>query len=212
MLAHGGTIIDECYTHQYSNVDNPYDGVSGDDAEFFLAHVDASNNVVWDGPIPADSPSWAQGRVASAVAAFKSANLPVPSYWVTPHYFATDVDYQAVAKSYPARYESSIYYAGILSQKPVNHAEYIGEFFPYTVLDVYGTTVLPEDLGDYEPTSQNGNPVRTAADLVQEAKLNLAVRDGYASFFYDPSYGTGPLGQIISGIKGLGYTFVAAGN
>jgi uncharacterized protein YdaL len=212
MLTHGGTIIDEGYTHQYSNVDNPYDGVSGDDAEFFLANVNASNSVVWDGPIPGDSSSWAQGRVTSAVAAFKSAKLPVPSYWVTPHYFATDVDYKAVAASYPARYESSVYYSGILSQQPVNYTEYIGEFFPYTVLDAYGTTVLPEDLGDYEPTSQNNNPVRTAADLVQEAKLNLAVRDGYASFFYDPSYGTAPLGQIISGIKGLGYTFVPTGS
>ena len=35
MLANGGTMIDEGYTHQYSNVDNPYDAVSGDDAEFY---------------------------------------------------------------------------------------------------------------------------------------------------------------------------------
>jgi hypothetical protein len=35
------------------------------------------------------------------------------------------------------------------------------------------------------------------------------VRDGFASFFYDPSYGTTPLGQIITGIKKAGYTFVS---
>lgn len=212
MLAHGGTIIDEGYTHQYSDVLNPYDGVSGDDAEFFLANVDASDNVDWDGPIPTDSASWAQGRVNSAVAAFKSVNLTPPKYWATPHYFATDVDYRAVATRYSARYESSVYYSGTLSKQPINYARYIGEFFPYAVQDVYGTTVLPENLGDYEPAAQNNHAARTAADLIAEAKLNLAVRDGYASFFYAPKYGTVPLSQIINGIKGLGYTFVPTGS
>ncbi|MBV8151484.1 MAG: hypothetical protein JOY59_08005, partial [Candidatus Eremiobacteraeota bacterium] len=41
------------------------------------------------------------------------------------------------------------------------------------------------------------------------AKLNLVVRDGFASFFFDPLYG-GPsdLQHIVDGIKGQ-YTFVA---
>ena len=37
MQSKGGTIIEHGYTHQYSNVANPYDGVTGDDAEFFRA-------------------------------------------------------------------------------------------------------------------------------------------------------------------------------
>ena len=37
--AHGATLIQEGYTHQYSNVANPYDGVSGDDAEFYTRPV-----------------------------------------------------------------------------------------------------------------------------------------------------------------------------
>lgn len=212
MLANGGTMISEGYTHQYSNVDNPYDGVSGDDAEFYLASINASNSVTWNGPIPGDSTTWAQGRADNAVLAFKSVNLTPPKVWVTPHYFATDVDYRAFATDFAERYESSVYYSGVLSKQPVNYSELIGEFFPYAVQDVYGTTVLPENLGDYEPTSLNGNPVRTAADLIAEAKLNLAVRDGYASFFYAPSYGTSVLGQVITGIKNLGYTFEPTGS
>jgi len=212
MQTHGGTIISEGYTHQYSNVANPYDGVSGDDAEFFLARVGANNDIDWEDPIPADSASWAQDRVNKAVAAFKSVNLTPPKYWVTPHYFATDVDYRAVATTYQARYESSVYYAGTLSKQPINYTEFIGEFFPYTVQDAYGTTVLPENLGDYEPAVLNNNSARTAADLIAEAKRNLAVRDGYASFFYSPAYGVGPLEQIINGIKALGYAFVPTGS
>jgi len=212
MASHGGTEIAEGWTHQYSNVDNPYDGVSGDDAEFYLASVNSSNMVTWNGPIPGDSTSWAQGRVNSAISEFKAAGLTPPNFWVTPHYFATDVDYRAIATGFPERYESSVYYYGTLSKQTVNYSELIGEFFPYQVQDVYGTTVYPENLGDYEPVSLNGNPVRTAADLINEAQLNLAVRDGYASFFYDPTNGTSVLGQIISGIKGKGYTFVATGN
>jgi uncharacterized protein YdaL len=209
MLSHGGTIIDEGYTHQYSNVKNPYSGVSGDDAEFFLASVNSSNSVVWNGPVPGDSQSWAQGRVNSAVAAFQSVGLAVPKLWVTPHYFATDVDYAAIATTYPARYERSIYFNGLLVGGGVNHNSYIGQFFPYVIQDVYGTKVLPENLGDYEPVSLNNNPVRLPANIINEAQINLAVRDGFASFFYDPSYGTTPLQQTIQGIQALGYTFVS---
>lgn len=211
ITAHGGTLIDEGYTHQYSNVANPYSGVSGDDAEFYLAHVDSANNVVWDGPIPQDSASWAQGRLASAAAEFKGARLAFPSLWVTPHYFASDVDYSVISAAYHARYERSLYFSGYLSGS-VDHAQYIGEFFPYPVRDVYGGEVIPENLGDYEPVPLNNHPTRFPADIVNAAKLNLAVRDGFASFFYDPTYGLGPLQQTIQGIQGLGYTFVDPGS
>jgi uncharacterized protein YdaL len=209
MLSHGGAMIDEGYTHQYpgSNA-NPYDGVSGDDAEFFLAHIDSGNNVVWDGPVPGDSTTLALGLVNNSVNAYKAAGLPVPTLWVTPHYFATDVDYHAIATVYPERYERSIYFSGTLSHQSVNYGEYIGQFFPYAVHDVYGTTVLPENLGDYEPVSENNHPIRLPADILREAQYNLAVRDGFASFFYDPTYGTTPLQQTITGIQQLGYTFV----
>jgi uncharacterized protein YdaL len=209
MLSHGGTMIDEGYTHQYGSVRNPYSGVSGDDAEFFRAHVDSANYVIWDGPTAEDSTTWAQSRVTSAVAAFKAAGLPLPSIWVTPHYYATDVDYRVFSRTFAARYERTIYYSGLLSGNTVNHAQYIGQFFPYVVQDVYGTKVLPENLGDYEPISMNNNPIRLPADIVREATLNLAVRDGFASFFYDASNGLNPLNQTINGIKQAGYTFVS---
>jgi hypothetical protein len=77
------------------------------------------------------------------------------------------------------------------------------------VKDVYGTKVLPEDLGNYEPVAYNNHPPRLPADLIASARANLAVRDGFASFFYHPYYPLQPLQDTINGIKALGYTFVS---
>lgn len=209
MLAHGAVLMDHGYTHQYSNVNNPYSGVTGDDFEFFRAHVDATDNVVYDGPPAEDSTVWAQSRVTSALAGFTAAGLPKPALWTTPHYAASATDYRVLGQNFSARLERSLYFAGTLSGAPADAGRYIGQFFPYAVKDVYGTTVLPEDLGNYEPEPYNNHPARLPADLVASAKANLAVRDGVASFFYHPYYGTAPLQQTVDGIRALGYTFVA---
>ena len=225
-LTKGGTLVDHGYTHQYSSgggptgpagayvpgsaVNNPYDGITADDAEFFTASVNSSNSVIWNGPIPGDSTAWAQARVNAALAEFAAVRLPAPQMWDTPHYFGTDHDYQAIATRIPARYERSLYFNGVLSGGSANYTQYIGQFFPYKVTDIYGTTVIPENLGDYEPDAENNNPPRLPAQIIQNAQDNLAVRDGVASFFYHPYYGTAPLTQIVSGIKALGYTFVSA--
>jgi len=87
-----------------------------------------------------------------------------------------------------------------------------GQFFPYVVKDVYGAKVLPENLANYQPVPENNNTPRLLADIVATARRNLAVRNGFASFFYHPYLGLPALKEIVSGIKGLGYTFVDAGS
>ncbi|MEV8479591.1 polysaccharide deacetylase family protein [Streptomyces sp. NPDC051173] len=208
MLQHGAVLMDHGDTHQYSNVNNPYTGVTGDDFEFFKAHVDTSNNVVYDGPPPEDSTAWAQSRVTAALAGFAAAGLPRPTLWTTPHYAASAADYRVFGQNYSARLERSLYFAGTLSGGAVDSSRYIGQFFPYWVKDVYGTTVLPENIGNYEPLPYNNHPARLPADLIASAKANLAVRDGVASFFYHPYYALDPLKQTVDGIRALGYTFV----
>ncbi|MFE2408340.1 DUF2334 domain-containing protein [Kitasatospora sp. NPDC059408] len=208
MLAHGAVLMNHGYTHQYGNVNNPYTGVTADDFEFFRSHVDAANNVVYDGPPAEDSTAWAQSRVTAALAGFAAAGLPRPALWTTPHYAASAADYRVFGQNYTARLERPLYFAGTLSGAPVNPGRYIGQFFPYAVKDVYGTTVLPEDIGNYEPVPVNNHPARLPADLINSARANLAVRDGVASFFYHPYYPVAPLQQTIDGIRALGYTFV----
>ncbi|MFF8815341.1 polysaccharide deacetylase family protein [Streptomyces pactum] len=209
MLANGAVLMDHGYTHQYGNADNPYNGLTGDDFEFFRAHVDAGNNVVYDGPVAEDSADWAQSRITAALAEFARVGLPRPKLWTTPHYAASATDYRVFGQNFEARLERSLYFSGTLRGTEPDSTRYLGQFFPYPVTDVYGTKVLPENLGSYEPEGHNNNPPRTAADLVRGAKANLAVRDGFASFYYHPYHSVDPLKETVEGIEALGYSFVS---
>lgn len=209
MLARGAVLMNHGYTHQNGSTANPYNGVTGDDFEFYRAHVDASDSVVYDGPVAGDSATWAQSRVTSALAAFTLAGLPKPALWTTPHYAGSATDYKVFSSNFSARLERSLYFAGTLSGATADPNRFIGQFFPYVVRDVYGTKVLPENIGNYEPEAYNNHPPRLPADLVASAKANLAVRDGVASFFYHPYFPVQPLKDTIDGIRALGYTFVS---
>src|SRR5439155_12146995 len=161
MINKGGTPIMHGWTHQYSNKANPYDGVSADDFEFFLAHVDATtNDVIMDGPVPEDSATWAANRLSGSAKDFTAAKLSVPTTFEFPHYAGSGVDYKAVAGRFTTRYERSLYFSGVLSGSTVNAASYVGQFFPYVVKDVYGSKVIPENLGNYEPEAYNNHPPR----------------------------------------------------
>ena len=165
--------------------------------------------MIWRGPVPGDSRSWALGRVQAGRALFTAAGLTPPTIWVTPHYFASVPDYEAIDSVIKTRYEREIFVSGQLSGQPLNYGEIFGQFFPYQVHDVYGEQIIPENLGDYEPVASNNNPARTAADIIANARANLAVTQGTASFFFNPSDPLSQLQAIVSGIKSLGYTFVS---
>lgn len=211
MISKGGTMIMHGYSHQYDAIANPYSGVSGDDFEFFTSHIDAANNVVLDGPVPVDSTTWALSRVDAATNEFKASKLPVPTIFEFPHYAGSGTDYRAIGTRFTTRYERSLYFTGALTGGPdgTDVNKMVGQFFPYVVNDVYGTKVLPENLGNYEPEMVNNHPPRSAQQMVDSAKRNLVVRDGFASFFYHPYYGIANLKATVEGIKALGYTFVS---
>jgi uncharacterized protein YdaL len=219
----GGTLNQEGYTHQYANVDNPYDGTTGDDAEFYRARCattpnppytfDApcqnSDSIIWTGPLPGDSSVVAAGRAIAGSLLFTLAGLAAPNIWVTPHYFASAADYAGIDSIFKIRYEREIFASGQLSGQPLDYSRIFGQFFPYQVHDAYGEQVIPENLGDYEPTAVNGNPPRLPADIIHNAQVNLAVTQGVASFFFDPNESLAVLQQIVTGIKALGYTFTS---
>jgi uncharacterized protein YdaL len=223
MHSKGGTIIEHGYTHQDSNVANPYDGVTGDDAEFYRAQCSATQSppyrfespcqnsdwVVWTGPVPGDSTAWAVVRVEAGRQLFTLAGLAAPTIWETPHYFASAADYSGIDSVYATRYERELFVSGQLSGQPLDYSHIFGQFFPYVVHDVYGEQVIPENLGNFEPSSVNNNPPRPPADIIHNAQVNLAVTQGVASFFFHPTYPLSDLQQIVTGIKNLGYTFVS---
>ena len=223
MEARGGTIIEHGDTHQYSNVPNPYDAVTGDDFEFYQAWCSTTfggpadptspcpntDYVVQGGPLPNDSQAWAQARVARGQSLFAQAGLPTPAIWETPHYAASAADYAGIAQVFSIRYERGKYFGGQLSGQPIDYSHEFEQFFPYVVHDINGTTVLPENLGNYEPTMSNNNPPRPPSVIIANAQAELAVRQGVASFFFHPYYDVSYLQQIVQGIQALGYTFVS---
>lgn len=98
-----------------------------------------------------------------------------------------------------------------------------GQIFPYELYgDIYRQHVIPEDLGNVEPElSEQVEFTRTVETILQDAKRNLVLRDVWASAFYhsfllDPKINKAnrdsaqpkDLEKLITGLKGLGYTFV----
>jgi uncharacterized protein YdaL len=223
-VADGGTIIEHGYTHQYSNIANPFTGVTGDDFEFYRVQCSTtqtapynyvtpcsdSDYVIEEGPVPGDSQASAAGRVTIGRALFFAAGLATPTIWETPHYAASAADYAGIDETYKTRYEEELFFGGQLSGQPIDYSHVFGQFFPYEVHDLYGSTIIPENLGDYEPVAEYGNATRTAQDIINQAQQNLAVTQGVASFFihsdYDP---ISVLEQVVAGLKALGYTFVS---
>jgi uncharacterized protein YdaL len=205
----GGIMMSHGYTHQYSNVANPYTGVTGDDAEFYRLTLNTDGTVNYVGPIQGDSQSWAAGRIASAKAAFAAAGFPLPQFWTFPDYAGSVADYAAVKAAFPVRAERSLYFPGLLSGGTIDYTRLAGQYFPYTVLDIYGSKVLPDTLGGVEPLPFGPYPARLPAAVVADAQRNLVVRDGCASFFFHPTDSLSYLKTTVQGIKNLGYTFVS---
>ena len=208
MQTRGGTLIMHGHTHQFERLRNPYDGITGNDFEFYRAHVNKENYVHYDGPVPGDSTPWARARIDKGIEVWKAAGLAAPTIFEFPHYAASAADYAAVDQKFGLRYERAIYFRGTLAGRP-DPGRQDGQFFPYPLRDVYGSWVIPENLGNVELVGYNHNTSRTAAQIVATAKRNLAVRDGFASFFFHAYLGPAQLKLIVPQIKGLGYQFVA---
>lgn len=220
--ANGGTVIQHGTTHQYEKLNNPYNAVSGDDFEFYRSWctdkasggpaVDCKTNswVQLVGPLPNDSVDWARKRVASGQAELQRVGLGKSTIFETPHYAASKNAYLGMDKVYRTRYERVLFFPGTLVSANSGKSGHFGQFFPYTVTDPNGTRILPENLGNYEPTDYNNHKARLGEDLVANARANLVVRDGNASFFFHPGYPVSELKTAVSGIRSQGYNFVAA--
>jgi uncharacterized protein YdaL len=205
----GGTLICHGYTHQYSNVDNPYTGVTGDDCEFYSISSN-SGALTYNGPLPPDTgTSWAAGRFASYKSELAAAGFKMPSLVTFPDYAASVPDYRAAKSTFTTRSERSLYFTGVLSGKAINYGQMVGQYFPYSVTDVYGSRVLADSLGGIDPTTYFGIPPHLPAQILAAAQNTLAVRNGYGSFFYNPEDPISYLEQTVQGLQALGYTFVS---
>ena len=218
----GGVLVQHGTTHQRADLDNPYSGATADDFEFFRAGCSDSPNPPYHlvpcgentavqllGPLPGDSEAANAARIAAGRRLFEKAGLAAPTLFETPHYTASPAAYRAMRRVYPVRYERGLYTDGLLTGQP-STGHIFDQFFPYSVTDVFGAKVLPENLGSFAPKTYSGHRVRTAADIVAAARANLVVQESTASFFFHPFLELDHLREIVTGIKEAGYTFVPA--
>jgi uncharacterized protein YdaL len=207
MQAHGGTLIMHGYTHQWRDQPNPYNAMTGDDFEFYRTVENPDHTLTFVGPVPEDSASWAAGRITQSFREFQKAGAAAPEIFEFPHYMASAVDYKVVGALFKTRWERALYFSGLLSGGTVNYQRVIGQFFPWVVRDVYGTTVLPENIGSYEPEPFYQFPMHTVDDILNAAKAERVIRDGVAGVYYHNFWGLEPLKQIVNGLKAQGWTF-----
>jgi uncharacterized protein YdaL len=205
----GGVLVGHGYTHQWDGASNPYNGVTGDDVEFYRVTETETGEIQQLGPLPGDhSIAWSELRIVAANREFEAAGLDVPRIFEFPHYAASDRAYRAAVRRFAVRWERSLYFAGLLTGGRVDYRRVEGQFFPYVVHDVYGTKVLPENLGSITPSAWHQYKARQPEDLVRAARANLVVRDGFASFYFHPFLDLELLKRTVEGIEAAGYEFV----
>lgn len=234
----GATVLMHGYTHQYASEPNPFNGVTGDDYEFWLSPEGT--------PVPQDSYSWFAARMNAASALFAAAGW-VPWAFEMPHYQGSVGDYLWLQDWHSKSYHRTVYFpyevdlwGDVITMNEIwDDPQAVsdwsaatiglagdmwgGQFFPYVIEhDVYGQKVIPENLGNIEPAEFALAPeqVRMIDDVLASAGLNLVNRCAFASFFYHPyliqfpeiENAGGPAGlrSLVAGIEALGYTFVDA--
>ncbi|MCM3687844.1 DUF2334 domain-containing protein [Kocuria rosea] len=221
MQSRGGTLIQHGTTHQYGNLNNPYSGRSGEDYEFYQYGCSATDlpPYEWEecevdsyvrkiGPVAEDSVSEHMTRMDHGRQIMIDAGLGEPKIFETPHYTGSVNAYTAMAQKYEARYEQVEYFAGMISDKEITPGFVYGQFFPYKVKDIYGSTVYPENLENITEREQNNHAIRTPQTLINRAEANLVVRESTASFFFHPYLNIDYLKETVEGIEKLGYEFV----
>jgi len=204
-------VLQHGFTHQLDELLNPYNGVTADDFEFLrVSDDDGDGNYFYEGPSHNDDPVWAKDRMERGKAIL--AEMGITAFaWEAPHYMAGPKHYRAIRELYPVQYARLIYYPWEDGGRPGHEYEYVGQYFPYMIYkDVYGYTIIPENLQNIEDAPNPGYRPLSSEDTIRFAKKLKVVRDGIASFFYHPYLGTGELDKIINGLQDLGYRFVSA--
>ena len=209
MLDHGGSLALHGYTHQHGTTPNPYSGVTGDDFEFYRAHIDTDNRVVLDGPVAEDSEAWASDRIARALREISDAGLPRPEVFEYPHYAGSAKDSRAIARLIGVAFQRELFFSGTLEGKEEDVSHTLGMTFPFVVKDVYGWRVVPENLGNYIPVGYNQQPPLTPEQMIETARSMRVVRDGVAGFFFHPIFDPAILERIVDEMAAAGDSFVS---
>ena len=195
----GGVPIQHGFTHNYHNLTRvgavQGEGNTGDEWEFW----DRENGVA----LPGLTPDAATKRVNDGRSLLTNIGIN-PAIWTTPHYEAATSLYGSINQTYQVSLERKMFSSdGVLG----------GQFFPYPVMDSYGTLALPENLGN----PQAGYLVDA---VLEAARANQNLCNGWASFFIHPylfvqnytdvdKMTKASFTDMLNQIKAMGFTFVS---
>lgn len=201
-IDNGASILVHGYEHQLTMDLGCGVSYSGEGYEFW----DVCNNA----PLPFDSVEFVQQRLDKAKKILHDAKIPYAG-WVTPHYAASPLALRVIHGNFGRILQQMTYFA---EGRPVTPENAIDQFFPYTIAhDYYGFHVWPENLG-YVPLPRPGGNSQQVEQMLEAARLNKVVRDGWASFFWHPplirtEWGIRSLERLVDGIRAEGYEFVS---
>lgn len=201
-IANGASILVHGYEHQLTVDLGCGVSFSGEGYEFW----DVCNNA----PLPFESVEFVQQRLDKAKKILDDAKIPFAG-WVTPHYAASPLAMRVIHSNFGRVLQQMRYF---LDGRPITPANTIDQFFPYTVArDYHGFHVWPENLG-YLPLPRYGGKSDQVEEMLEAARLNKVVRDGWASFFWHPplirtELGIRSLERLVDGIRAEGYEFVS---
>lgn len=172
----GGSIVMHGYTHQWKNE-------SGEGYEFW----DVPN----DRPIDEYTEQTIHEKMQKGIKALTDLGL-YPIAWETPHYAADERTYSIISQ----------YFSTVVEQRQVSNRTYtMSQTTPYIVRDIYGCTVVPENLG-FLSFDLGETPERKIENAIPFKK---AVRDPVVGFFFHPYYDTKYMMQIVEGLMQLGF-------
>jgi uncharacterized protein YdaL len=183
MVQNGGTIVMHGVTHQYK-------GITGSDYEFW----DESIN----GPIKDETVEGITRKLDMGIQEFMRNGL-YPLAWETPHYTASFRLYRTIAGYFSTAIEQR------LSIEDFDYSQY----FPYVIQrDLFGQRVYPENLG-YVPLDPDKSISRGYVQrIIDGARANLVVRDGFASCFFHEFVDPDLLEELVDSVRSLGYTYM----
>jgi uncharacterized protein YdaL len=183
MVLNGGTLVMHGVTHQYK-------GITASDYEFW----DESTNK----PIKDETVAGIARKLETGIQEFMKNGL-YPLLWETPHYTASFRLYHTVAN----------YFSTAMEQRLAIEDYDYSQYFPYIIhRDLFGQRLIPENLGyvPLDPDIEKGRGY--VREIIEGAKANLAVRDGFASCFFHAFVDLDLLKQLVEGVQALGYTYI----
>ncbi|MDT8322700.1 MAG: DUF2334 domain-containing protein [Bacteroidota bacterium] len=184
MVEQGGAVVLHGATHQYR-------GITAADYEFWDINTRA--------PLEHETVQYVRSKVINSLEECLRNGI-YPIIWETPHYTGSMTTYDAV---------STIFSSAMEQRSSINNEEY-GQVFPYIIhRDRHGQKMYPENLG-YVQFDRSDPEVsrRQVGFMLGHAEVNLAVRDGFASFFFHSFVPHENLRRLVRGIRDLGYRFM----